>query len=146
MRKDKKAYNKYYSVPNITAELALEAIHAALQIAQREGIRISIAVVDTSLALVAFVRADHATPHSAETSRRKANTAASTGKTTGWMPPELSISLPLGTGNLLTNIPGGVPIRFQGTLVGGLGVAGGTVEQDALVATRVLGAIEADLP
>jgi uncharacterized protein GlcG (DUF336 family) len=45
---------------------------------------------------------------------------------------------------MLTNIRGGVPIVFGGTLVGGLGVAGGTPDQDIEIATAVLAAIGAD--
>jgi glc operon protein GlcG len=96
------------------------------------------------MGLIAFARADGATPHSVETSRRKANTAASTGKATGWMSSDLAITLPLGSGNELTNIPGGIPLRFNGQLAGGLGIAGGTVEQDAIVAEATLRALSAD--
>ena len=86
------------------------------------------------MSLVAFARADGATPHSIETSRRKANTSASTGRVTGFMQADLAVTLPLGSGNILTNIPGGVPLRFNGALAGGMGIAGGTVDEDAAVA------------
>ena len=54
------------------------------------------------------------------------------------------MTLPLASDNALTNIPGGVPIRFDGVLVGGLGIGGGTVEQDAVIATAALMALKAD--
>lgn len=97
------------------------------------------------MSLIAFARADGATPHSIETSRRKANASASTGRATGWMTGDLAITLPLASGNMLTNIPGGVPLRFGGVLAGGLGIAGGTVEQDATVANATLKALSADM-
>lgn len=134
------------NVSTITAEAALELIRAARTEATSKGLKISINVVDPAMGLIAFVKGDGATPHSAETSRRKANTAASTGKATGWMGPDLAIGLPMGTGLLLTNIPGGVPIRVKGVLVGGLGIAGGTSDDDAAVAKAALGAIGADEP
>lgn len=134
-----------HSVMNITANTSLKAITAALKEAEKLGVKISIAVVDRSLNLVAFSRGDGATPHSIETSKRKANTAASTGKATGWMEKELAKTLPMASGNLLTNIPGGVPLRFKGVLGGGLGIAGGTVEQDATIAKATLSVIGADL-
>ena len=62
------------------------------------------------------------------------------------MSGELAVSLPLASDNALTNIPGGVPLRFDGKLVGGLGIAGGTVEQDKEIAKQVIIAIEAELP
>lgn len=132
------------SIEVITTAAALQAIQTALAEASKQGVRISVAIVDPALSLVAFARGDGATPHSIETSRRKANTAASTGKPTGWMSAELAVTLPMGTGNLLTNIPGGVPIRFNGTLVGGMGIAGGTVEQDAAVASAAISTLGAD--
>lgn len=73
------------TIETITAEAALEAIKTALQEAEKLGVKISVAIVGPEMNLIAFARADGATPHSVETSRRKANTAASTGKVTGWM-------------------------------------------------------------
>ena len=133
------------SVSNITALAAIEAVKTAFAEAKKLGVNISVAVVDTSLNLVVFARGDGATPHSAETSRRKANTAASTGKVTGWMGPDLAVTLPMASGNLLTNVPGGVPLRFNGVLGGALGIAGGTVEQDSTIAKATLKAIGADV-
>ncbi len=132
------------SITSITTEAALEAIRVALSEASKLGVKISVAIVSPDMSLLAFARADGATPHSVETSRRKANTAASTGKATGWMSADLSITLPLGSGNMLTNIPGGVPLRFNGELAGGMGIAGGTVDQDAAVANAALKALSAD--
>lgn len=132
------------SVSTITTETAFRAIDTAFIEAKKIGVSISIAVVDTSLGLVAFAKGDGATAHSVETSRRKANSAASTGKATGWMDKELAKTLPMASGNLLTNIPGGVPLRFNGTLGGGLGIAGGTVEQDEAISKAILGVIGAD--
>jgi glc operon protein GlcG len=60
------------------------------------------------------------------------------------MGPGLDIGLALGTGTLLTNVLGGVPIVFDGVHVGGLGVAGGTPAQDADIARHVLAMIGAD--
>jgi uncharacterized protein GlcG (DUF336 family) len=128
-------------INSITAEGAFALVEAAIAAGKRMGVPVSVAVCGPELGLIAFARSDGATPHSAETSRRKAQTAASTGKATGWMNPELAITLPLGTGNLLTNIPGGLPIRIDDAHVGGLGVAGGTVEQDAAIATEAIDAV-----
>lgn len=139
-----KSAPQLHFVPNITAFVAMEAVNAAFDEAKKIGINISVAIVDRSLNLVAFARGDGATPHSAETSRRKANTAASTGKSTGWMGPDLAVTLPMASGNLLTNVPGGIPLRFEGVLGGGLGIAGGTVEQDSAIAKSTLKTIGAD--
>ena len=132
---------KYIDVPTVSYELAAEIVSVAIAEGQKIGVPVSIAVVDPGLNLVAFGKADGATTHSIETSRRKANTAASTKKETGWMDGSLEIKLPLGANNLLTNIPGGHPISIDGKFVGGFGIAGGTIEQDAQVAEAVKGKI-----
>jgi uncharacterized protein GlcG (DUF336 family) len=139
-----KTSSQLRSISNITAEAALNAISVAFTEAKKAEVNISVAVVDTSLNLIAFSKGDGATPHSAETSQRKANTSASTGKATGWMDFNLAVTLPMASGNLLTNIPGGVPLRFNGVLGGGLGIAGGTVDQDDAISKATLVAIGAD--
>ncbi|TDD28369.1 heme-binding protein [Kribbella turkmenica] len=128
----------------ITTDAAILAIQTAISEGAKLGVAVSATVVDPGMSLVAFAKADGATPHSAETSRRKANTAASTRRPTGWMPADLAVTLPLGTGNLLTNVPGGFPLKFDGELVAGLGIAGGTVEQDAAIAKATLSALGCD--
>ena len=128
----------------ISHELALHIASVTLEEGAKAGLAVAVTIVDPALALVVYVRADGITPHSIETSRRKAQTAASTRRATGYMQGELATALPAGSGNLLTNIKGGVPLRFDGVLLGGLGVAGGAPDQDAEVARAVLAAVGAD--
>ena len=122
----------------LSHEFALKLAEQAVTKGQARNVAVSVAIVNPSLELVAFVKADGATAHSVETSRRKANTAASTKKPSGWMSGELATSLPLASGNLLTNILGGLPIEVNGEVGGGLGIAGGTPEQDAEIAKTTL--------
>ncbi|WP_174186442.1 GlcG/HbpS family heme-binding protein [Nocardia barduliensis] len=128
----------------VTVDAAIEAVTTALAKGAEQGVPVSVAVVDPGMNLIAFVKADGATAHSAETSRRKANTAASTRKATGWMPQELALTLPLAAGNLLTNVPGGFPLKFDGAVCGAIGIAGGTVDQDAAIGRAVLDKLGCD--
>jgi glc operon protein GlcG len=130
-----------YNQTVVTAEAALAIAKTAVAEGVKMGVAVSATVVDLNMNLIAFIKADGATPHSAETSRRKANTAASTKKATGWMPSDLAVTLPLGTGNLLTNVPGGFPLRTQSGVAGGFGIAGGTVEQDVAIAEATLNSL-----
>src|SRR4029079_18501902 len=125
---------KFFESIAISHESALHAVNTAIAEGAKLGVAVSVAIVDPSLTLIAFAKADGATMHSVETSRKKAATAASTKKQTGWMDDTLAITLPMASNNLLTNVPGGFPLIFDGKVVGGLGIAGGTVEQDAKVA------------
>lgn len=122
----------------INYETALRAVAIAMEVGERDGVKTVVAVADPSMTLIAYGMADGATPHSAETSRRKAATSASTRRRTGMIPEALSTTLPLGTGGALTTIDGGVPIFFGDDHVGGLGVAGGTPVQDASIALETL--------
>lgn len=133
----------YFEVPTIALVTALECVDVAIKEGAKLRVAVVVTVVDRGMSMVAFGRADGATPHSVETSRRKANTAASTGKPTGWMSDAFAIQLPLGTGGLLTNILGGFPLKFGEKHVGGLGIAGGTPAQDATVGIATLTAIGA---
>lgn len=131
-------------VPTITYDTAARVVATALDLAAAVGVRGVVTVCDAVMQPVAFGRADGATPHSVETSRRKADTAASTRKPTALIRPDLATALEHGSGGRLTSIAGGVPLAFDGVHVGGLGVAGGTPEQDAGIAIAVLTAIGAD--
>ena len=66
------------TVELITVEKAIEAIKAALEESQRLGVAVSVSVHNSLLVQIAYAHGDGATPHSAETSKRKAQTAAST--------------------------------------------------------------------
>lgn len=136
----------YISQPVIAYRTAARAIQLAIEIGETHGVRVSATVVDPALALAAYGRADGITPHSVETSRRKAQTAASTRRPSALVPEHLADAMENGTGGLLTRIPGGVPIVFDGTLVGGLGVAGGPPAADAVIAEEVLAALGAEAP
>jgi glc operon protein GlcG len=135
--------SSYIQTPTITFEAARNAVEVAIAEGAKVGVRAVVTVVDPAMTMVAFGKADGATPHSVETSRRKANTAASTRRATGWMSESFALQLPLGTNGALTNILGGYPLRFDGLHVGGIGVAGGTPDQDAAIAEATLAAIGA---
>ena len=119
----------------VTLETALAVVQRAIAEGEKRGVLASVAVVDPSMNLIAFAKADGATPHSVDSSRRKANTAASTRRPTGWMGDDLALPLPLATDLKLTNIIGGSPLIFDGTVAGAIGVAGGTPDQDGQIAT-----------
>jgi glc operon protein GlcG len=97
-------------------------------------------VVDDGGHLLAFARMDGARPASVNTALIKAVSAATFRQETGPLPakgePDLHLSLSLQTasGGRVTTLKGGVPIMVDGQVVGGVGVGGGTGEQDAEVA------------
>jgi glc operon protein GlcG len=106
-------------------------------------VRVNIAVVDDGGQLLAFARMDGARPASAATAQTKAVSAATFRQETGPLPtkggpdPLLNLSLQnaaTASGGKITALKGGVPIVVEGQVVGGVGIAGGSGEQDAEVA------------
>ncbi|WP_352618609.1 heme-binding protein [Mesorhizobium sp. M0323] len=82
---------------------------------------------------------------SMRTAQAKARTAASINAATGGMAFEAALSAGIASQGGVTNLPGGLPIRFGGRLAGGIGVESGTGEQDFDVAHAALAAVGADV-
>jgi glc operon protein GlcG len=117
-------------------------LQAAVQKAQEMGIPMSIAVVDEGTHLLGFARTDEGKVHNIRIAHAKARAAASnrlaTGKISSSGQPvndHMAIALPLAAGtDMYVTFAGGLPIMIGGQCVGGVGVSGGTGEQDADVA------------
>jgi uncharacterized protein GlcG (DUF336 family) len=119
-------------------------------------LKFNIAVVDDGGHLLAFERMDGARPASGYTAITKATTAATFRAETGPLPkgttapdPLLNLSLQnaaAASGGKLTTLLGGVPVLVDGQVIGGVGVGGGSGEQDVDVAragiARFLHALE----
>tara|TARA_R110001583_G_scaffold168885_2_gene321755 strand:- start:6011 stop:6448 length:438 start_codon:yes stop_codon:yes gene_type:complete len=129
----------------ISAEGAAAAIQAAVAHAAALGIRINVAVTDSAGLLMAFLRMPGAFLHSVEIAIDKAYTAAGFGfPTSQWREilagnEALRIGLPLRP--RLVVFGGGLPIREDEVLIGGIGVSGGSAEQDEECARAGLKAI-----
>jgi uncharacterized protein GlcG (DUF336 family) len=124
----------------ISVDQAQTIIHAAIENATALQIPENIAVVDPSGYLVAFHRMDNAFPGSIDISQRKARTtvlfngAYSTADLYAAVQPGAPLWGVENTNGGLVAFGGGVPVFFEGQLIGGVGVSGGTVEQDLSVA------------
>ncbi|HAX19251.1 MAG TPA: cobalamin adenosyltransferase [Hydrogenophaga sp.] len=124
------------SVPSsvITASAASLACQAAIAHAEALGIRINVAVTDASGILAAFLRMPHAFLHSIDIAIDKAYTAASfgfpTSKWGGVIGDDELLRIGLNQRQRLVLFGGGLPIVEHGTRIGGIGVSGGSAEQD----------------
>ncbi|MGA1801698.1 GlcG/HbpS family heme-binding protein [Rhizobium sp. HT1-10] len=123
---------------------ALQALSAAVDKAVAIGVPQCIFIVDTSGETIASLRMDGAKYLSMHTARAKARTAASINAPTGSMPFEFGAAAGIASQGGVTHLPGGLPIRFGGKAVGGIGVGSGSGEQDFEVARAALAAIGAD--
>jgi uncharacterized protein GlcG (DUF336 family) len=133
--------------PGLPHVLARRLLSAAADEAAAIELPIAIAIVDESGVLKAFLRMDGAPLLTVQIAQDKAYTAAGFGVTTGaWRDmlaadAALAIAAPAGI-NRLVAIGGGAPISIDGVVVGGIGVSGGSPEQDADVASAALSVLE----
>ncbi len=126
-------------------------LQAAVRKAQEMGIPMSIAVMDEGGHLLGFARTDEGKIHNIRIAHAKARAAASnrlpTGKISSSGNPvndHMAIALPLAAGtDMYVTFPGGLPIILENQCVGGVGVSGGTGEQDAEVARAGIAALTA---
>lgn len=139
--------NPSLSVPSfvITAQAASLACQAAVSHAQALGIRINVAVTDASGTLAAFLRMPNAFVHSIDIAIDKAYTAASFGFPTSEWPQLLAgdeaLKLGLPQRPRLVVFGGGLPIVEGEHRIGGIGVSGGSAEQDEACARAGLDAL-----
>ena len=117
--------------------LAGKAVQAALDFCKKDGYRVSASVVDRAGILRGMLRADGAGPHTVESSRKKAYTAASLRRATSDLAdmiakqPALQALREMNESILMAG--GGLPIEIAGEVVGAIGVGGapGTHLDDA---------------
>lgn len=127
-------------------DAAATAVRAAVQHADQLGIRINVAVVDAGGNLAAFLRMPGAFLHSIDIAIDKAYTAASFGlPTSQWHAALQQHSDAVREGIVrrprFVAFGGGLPIVEAGQRVGGIGVSGGSEEQDEACAQAGLAAI-----
>jgi uncharacterized protein GlcG (DUF336 family) len=127
-------------------EAAAAAVDAAVRHAEEAKIRINVAIVDSGGSLAAFLRMPGAFLHSIDIAIDKAYTAAGFGlPTSAWTRALESHSAAVREGlprrARMVCFGGGLPIRYDGKLVGGIGVSGGSEEEDEACARAGLSAI-----
>lgn len=118
---------------------AIQAVNAGLKKSNELGTKMNIAVVDRGGNLVAFAREDGAWVGSVDISVKKAKTATffdmETQEIGKLSQPGGSLYNIEHSNNGLITFPGGVPLTApDGTILGGVGVSGSTVEDDKVVA------------
>ena len=120
----------------MTLEIAEKIAKSAHEKAQQFNKPMSVSVVDESGRLVYFSRADKAGFFTFDTSRAKAMAAASFKRSTMEITehkdanPLLWYSLPSVVPAQALPSPGGVPIYKEGHVIGGIGIGGGSPDED----------------
>jgi uncharacterized protein GlcG (DUF336 family) len=127
-----------YHKPVLTQEVCTKMIEAVVRKAEKLGIRINVAIMDGGANLKAFLRMDEAPLLSSVIAQNKAYTAASFGLAThAWYPmieKEPALLHGIVHTDRLVVFGGGLPIKYKEHLLGGIGVSGGTAEEDVICA------------
>jgi uncharacterized protein GlcG (DUF336 family) len=124
---------------SVTLTSAQAVVEAAVAKADEIGVPMNIAVVDDGNNLTAFARMDNAWLGSIDIAQNKAYTARSFDMSTKELAPLCQPNQPLfgiqasNQGRLIV-FAGGIPLTSGDTVVGAIGVSGGSVEQDHEVA------------
>jgi uncharacterized protein GlcG (DUF336 family) len=131
----------------ITQARSDAVIAAAVAEAHTIGVPMNVAVLDSGANLKAFLRMDGALLGSVDIALRKARTAALFAMNTEAIgefckPGGTSPGLEATNGGLVV-FAGGIPLRASdGTVIGAVGVSGGSVEQDSRVATAAAAGVK----
>lgn len=132
---------------DITTEQVQAIIKAAAEKAKGINTKMNIAVVDAGANLKGFLRMDDAWIGSIDISQKKARTARYFDMPTGEVgklsqPGGALYNIEHSNGGLIT-FPGGLPLKSgDGTVIGGIGVSGSSVENDHTVAQAGAGALK----
>ena len=122
---------------NISHEQARKALAGAIADARKQNLPMAVTVVDNAGQLVAFERMDNTQTASIAVSQDKAVSAAIYRRSTKVFQDALAAAgagLRILTLRGASAVEGGLPIMLDGKVVGGIGVSGGSAEQDGVVA------------
>jgi uncharacterized protein GlcG (DUF336 family) len=109
----------------------------------RAKVPVAVTIIDVHGNIVLQHRLNGAPAFALEISERKAYTSALIGVKTADLlpqvqPGQLLFPLLMMSGGRFSAMGGGLPLMLEGTLVGGVGVSGGTVEQDIAIVEAAL--------
>ncbi|KKM11465.1 hypothetical protein SY88_08605 [Clostridiales bacterium PH28_bin88] len=134
---------QHVMVGEVSLEVAKKLLEAAEVKAEAIGVPVVVAVVDTGGNLVALHRMDGALLGSLDIAINKAFTAAAFKMETGRLSTLAAPGSPLfgintTNGGRVVTFGGGFPLAGEGRVFGGIGVSGGTVDEDEIVGRSAL--------
>ncbi|MBP9914891.1 MAG: heme-binding protein [Thiobacillaceae bacterium] len=132
-------------IPRLTLEASEKLAQATIAACRKEGVQISVTVVDRSGDPMVFLRDTLAPRVTIELSRQKAYTAVNFNARLSALENNITRLFPVWSVDGLVFTTGGIPIEAAGNIVGAVGVSGSTGEQDEACAREGLKAIAFDL-
>jgi uncharacterized protein GlcG (DUF336 family) len=127
--------------PNVTLDQARKLLSAAIAESRKQNLPMAVAVVDNAGQLVVFERMDNTQTASTLVAQDKAVSAAIFRRPTKAFQDVLAAAGPglrILTLRGANAVEGGLPIYVDGKIIGGIGVSGGTSEQDGGIGKAAL--------
>ena len=116
---------------------ATKAIDGAIAEADRENVKVSIAIVDRAGDPIMIARMDGASGATVRFALEKAKSTISTGLDTFVLQESLKDQPELSTIGLML-VQGGLPVLYKDEFVGAIGVSGAQANQDGAIASAAL--------
>jgi glc operon protein GlcG len=134
-----KAVANYAMAPSVTLAAAQRAVTSAIAEAEKLSVDVCVAATDSAGHLMAFARMDRAPVLCTQIAQDKAYSVAAfgglpTGEWWALLESEPALLHGITKTNRLIVFGGGVPLVADGRTVGGIGVSGGSSEQDVQIA------------
>ncbi len=131
----------------LSLDLASELINAAREEAKHIGVAMVIAVVDAGGNLISQQRMDNALLASIDIALHKAYTAVALKMPTHQLANLAQPGKPLfgihnTDGGRIVIFGGGFPLEYKNEIIGGIGVSGGSVDEDMICALAGIAALE----
>ena len=140
------AQGDFVQEPVLTGEMAAKIVQTAFAQAEKDGLQVTVTVVDRSGQTLAVLRHHNAGVHTVRASYKKAYTANSQKRETAEIAKGIKDgSIPEDVRFLDENfliMDGGIPIYINGKVVGGIGVGGAHGSEDVRIAKAGLEAIK----
>lgn len=131
----------------VTLEIGKELVAAAEEKAEEIDVPMCITIMDNGANLVAFYRMDDALLASIDIAQNKAYTAVSLEMDSETVqevsqPGEALFGIGETNDNRIVTFGGGIPLEVEGSVVGAVGVSGGSPEEDISVASAAVEAFD----
>lgn len=131
----------------VTLEIGKELVAAAEEKAKEIDVPMCIAIMDDGANLVAFYRMDDALLASIDIAQNKAYTSVSLEMDSETVqevsqPGEALFGIGETNDNRIVTFGGGIPLEVEGSVVGAVGVSGGSPEEDISVASAAVEAFD----
>ena len=132
---------KKFNITSLDLELSIKFSKASIRKANELGIKIVVALADKNGNLTLLNRMGDSLIASIELAQKKAYTSVVLNMCTSEVSKSGLVGIVSSMEGKIVSFGGGIPIKNNEKLIGGIGISGGTVEQDIEIAQYAINAV-----